>query len=125
MSNDHINNPSHYTKGKIEVIDFIEDQDLNFHLGNAIKYICRCRFKGSHIDDLKKAVWYLNREISKLEIEKYEPITYEQLELPLEFKDTSKVDAPKQFDHNLSSCAFNGCYRCQTAKEMFDAPKIS
>ena len=39
--NDNVNHPAHYTDGKIEVIDFIEDKKLGFHLGNAVKYICR------------------------------------------------------------------------------------
>ena len=55
--------PSYYKKGKIEVIDFIEDQDLDFHLGNVVKYICRCKEKNG-IEDLRKALWYLQRAIS-------------------------------------------------------------
>lgn len=61
---DQINNPPHYTKGKIEVIDFIEDQQLSYHLGNVCKYICRAPHKGKELEDLKKALWYLNRYIS-------------------------------------------------------------
>ena len=66
---DNVSHPSHYTSGKIEVIDFIEDQKLNFHLGNALKYICRAgkKDKNKTIEDLMKAVWYLNREIENLE----------------------------------------------------------
>lgn len=60
---DHVNSPTHYNHGKIEVIDFIEDQGLCFNLGNAIKYICRCRFKKSYAEDLRKAIWYLERAI--------------------------------------------------------------
>jgi hypothetical protein len=59
-------NPAHYRTGKIEVIDFIEDQKLNYHLGNVVKYICRADHKGSRETDLKKAQWYLARAISKL-----------------------------------------------------------
>ena len=57
--------PSHYTRGKIEVWDFIRDQQLNYHLGNAIKYICRAGFKGdnSKAQDLKKAIHYLENEL--------------------------------------------------------------
>lgn len=64
---DSINHPPHYTSGKIEVIDFIEDQNLNFHLGNVIKYVCRAGLKDheKEIEDLKKAEWYLVRYISK------------------------------------------------------------
>lgn len=63
-----VNHPDHYNNGKIEVIDFIEDQNLNFSRGNAIKYICRAGYKSeaSEVEDLEKAVWYINREISRL-----------------------------------------------------------
>ena len=55
--------PSHYNVGKIEVIDFIEDQKLGFHLGNAVKYICRAGRKDPNKikEDLDKAIWYINR----------------------------------------------------------------
>lgn len=66
MSN--IDKPSHYTVGKIEVIDFVEDQQLDFHLGNAIKYICRAgrKSKETEIEDLQKAQWYIARRLLKL-----------------------------------------------------------
>lgn len=69
---DVVNHPTHYTGGKIEVIDFIEDKGLNFHRGNAVKYISRAGKKdpAKEVEDLKKAVWYLNREIERLESEK-------------------------------------------------------
>ena len=60
---DVINHPSHYTRGKIEVIDFIEDQQLPYHLGNVIKYVARAGYKGDKLEDLKKARWYLDRYI--------------------------------------------------------------
>lgn len=68
MVNDTINHPSHYTDGKIEVIDFIEDKGLNFHKGNAVKYIARAGKKdpAKEAEDLGKAVWYLNREIDRI-----------------------------------------------------------
>ena len=67
--NDNINHPAHYTDGKIEVIDFIEDKKLNFCRGNAIKYIARAGKKDlkKEKEDLQKAVWYLKREIKRLE----------------------------------------------------------
>lgn len=67
--NDIVNHPSHYTDGKIEVIDFIEDKGLNFHRGNAVKYIARAGKKNpeKEIEDLQKAAWYINREIKRLE----------------------------------------------------------
>ena len=63
--NDNINHPAHYTDGKIEVIDFIEDKKLPYHLGNVIKYISRAGKKSpdTELEDLKKAQWYLNRYI--------------------------------------------------------------
>lgn len=65
---DIVNHPSHYTDGKIEVIEFIEDKHLNYHRGNAIKYICRAGKKDptKEIEDLQKAIWYINREIKNL-----------------------------------------------------------
>lgn len=67
---DNVNHPSHYTFGKIEVIDFIEDKKLGFHLGNAVKYISRAGRKdpAKTIEDLRKAAWYLNRQITRLEM---------------------------------------------------------
>ena len=69
--NDPVNHPSHYTSGSIEVIDFIEDQKLTYHLGSAMKYICRAGKKDptKTVVDLQKAVWYINRYIGLLEQE--------------------------------------------------------
>ena len=53
----------YYRRGSIEVWSFIRDQELNFHLGNAIKYICRAGYKDSKIEDLKKAIHYLQNEL--------------------------------------------------------------
>ena len=55
--------PSYYKRGSTDVWDFIRDQGLNFHLGNAIKYICRAGYKDSKIQDLKKAIHYLKNEL--------------------------------------------------------------
>lgn len=65
---DVVNHPSHYTDGKIEVIEFIEDKNLSFHRGNAVKYIRRAGKKDpqKEIEDLQKAIWYINREIKNL-----------------------------------------------------------
>lgn len=67
--NDSVNRPAHYTDGKIEVIEYIEDKDLGFCLGNAIKYISRAgkKYKDKEIEDLKKAIWYIERRIKELE----------------------------------------------------------
>ena len=64
---DNVNHPSHYKMGGIETIDFIEAKSLGYHLGNVIKYITRADHKGNRLEDLKKAQWYLNRAISKIE----------------------------------------------------------
>lgn len=68
-NNDSVNNPKHYNSGKFEVIDVIEDWKLGFNLGNCIKYIGRAGKKdpAKEIEDLKKAKWYLERQISLLE----------------------------------------------------------
>lgn len=76
--NDPVNHPSHYTDGKIEVLDFIEDKKLNYHRGNAVKYICRAGKKdpAKEAEDLEKAVFYLNREIELIkskEVKKTSP----------------------------------------------------
>ena len=65
---DKINHPSHYAGGrKFEPIDVIEDWQLGFCPGNAVKYISRAGRKTKDPrEDLKKAVWYLNREIAQL-----------------------------------------------------------
>ena len=62
-----VNHPDHYNAGKIEVIDAIEDWGLDFIEGNVIKYVARSHHKSSRIGDLKKARWYLNYLINKLE----------------------------------------------------------
>ena len=64
---DLVNHPAHYKTGGIETIDFIEAKELDFHLGNVIKYIARAEHKGSKLENLQKAQFYLNRAVSKLE----------------------------------------------------------
>lgn len=67
--NDAVNKPAHYTRGKIETIDVIEDWGLGFCLGNTVKYISRAGHKdpAKELEDLKKARWYLDRHIAMLE----------------------------------------------------------
>ncbi len=60
---DPVNHPAHYTTGGIETIDFIEAKNLNYNLGNCVKYITRADHKGNRLQDLQKAKWYLEREI--------------------------------------------------------------
>jgi hypothetical protein len=66
---DAVNKPSHYNSGKFEAIDVIEDWNLGFNLGNTVKYISRAGKKdpNKHLEDLKKARWYLDREIANQE----------------------------------------------------------
>lgn len=66
MKPDPVNRPSHYTQGKIEVLDFILDQRLPYLAGQVIKYVCRYRFKGNPKEDLKKARFYLDRLIKEI-----------------------------------------------------------
>ena len=63
---DAINHPAHYTAGGIETIDFIEAKKLGYNLGNVVKYITRSGLKGNQLEDLRKAQWYLSREIATL-----------------------------------------------------------
>ena len=63
---DPVNHPAHYTTGGIETIDFIEAKKLGYNLGNVVKYITRSGLKGNQIEDLRKAQWYLTREINSL-----------------------------------------------------------
>ena len=62
---EEVNHPEHYQGNGIEVIDIIDAFNLNFNLGNSIKYILRADKKGFKKKDLDKAVWYLNRELEK------------------------------------------------------------
>jgi hypothetical protein len=64
---DAVNHPPHYTAGKFEVIDVIEDWELGFHLGNVVKYVARSPHKGHQLEDLRKALWYLQRKITVME----------------------------------------------------------
>jgi hypothetical protein len=71
MSNEMVNHPAHYggEDNVYEVIKVIEVWELDFHLGNTVKYISRAGKKGSdkELQDLKKALWYLQRKIENLE----------------------------------------------------------
>ncbi len=62
-------NPAHYKAGRIEVIDFIRDQKLDFCLGNVVKYVSRSAHSGNQLTDLKKAQEYLRREVEALELQ--------------------------------------------------------
>jgi|CXWK01.1.fsa_nt_gi hypothetical protein len=60
---DAVNHPAHYNMGNIEAIDAIEEWQLGFNAGNAVKYIARHQHKGTPVQDLKKALWYIAREL--------------------------------------------------------------
>ena len=64
---DNVHHPRHYTDGKIEVIDYIDDKGFGYCLGNAVKYISRAGKKdpATAIEDLQKALWYINHEIER------------------------------------------------------------
>jgi predicted Ser/Thr protein kinase len=63
LANTNSTGPKYYRRGSIQVWDFIRDQGLNFHLGNAIKYICRAGYKDDRKADLQKAIHYLQNEL--------------------------------------------------------------
>ena len=65
-ADDAVNHPSHYKVGGIETIDFIEAKQLDYHLGNVVKYISRADHKDEKLENLKKAQWYLNRAVANL-----------------------------------------------------------
>ena len=62
---DPVDHPAHYTSHGVECIDIAET--MSFCLGNALKYIWRAGLKGDLVEDLRKARWYLDREIARLE----------------------------------------------------------
>ena len=61
-----VDHPSHYNQG-IETIEYIESWSMNFNTGNVIKYVTRAGYKDNKLEDLKKAMWYLQREIDRIE----------------------------------------------------------
>ena len=61
-----VDHPSHYNQG-IETIEYIESWSMNFNTGNVIKYVTRAGYKDNQLEDFKKAMWYLDREIQRIE----------------------------------------------------------
>lgn len=103
---DNINHPAHYTRGKYEPIDVIEDWNLGFHLGNTVKYIARAGHKDPSrlIEDLKKARWYLDRHIASLDPSNNR--TSSSLDLVREFHERfgqSIADEPNIGDNDLNT----------------------
>ena len=74
MGKEKVNHPDHYNSGQYEVIYVIDDAGLGegFCLGNALKYILRAKHKENYVEDLKKAKWYLDYLIQRIENEKGE-----------------------------------------------------
>jgi len=66
VNEEKVDHPSHYNSGKIEAIDAIEDWNLGFHDGNALKYIARHKHKQNPCEDIEKAIWYLQRHLEIL-----------------------------------------------------------
>jgi len=81
MANSNLTGPTYYKRGTVEVWDFIRDQGLNYHLGNAIKYICRAGFKDDRITDLKKAIHYLQNELDNIPVT---PATSPRVQAPIQ-----------------------------------------
>lgn len=71
--NDPVSHPRHYCNGSIECIDFIDScgYGLDFCLANAIKYLTRCKLKGTTVQDIRKAIWYATHAADKLESGEY------------------------------------------------------
>lgn len=67
MTTDNVNSPPHYTHLPVECIDVAEN--FNYNMGNALKYIWRADYKGEALNDLRKAAWYINREVERREKE--------------------------------------------------------
>ena len=98
MTFDPVNKPSHYAEGrKYETIDVIEDWELSYRLGNAVKYISRAGRKNDAVEDLKKAEWYLQREIASLQ---GEPQT--------QYPSASEVQYDDVYEFFLDNVPFDG-----------------
>ena len=91
----NLHSPDYYTRGSIEVWDFIRDQGLNYHLGCAIKYICRAGHKDDIAKDLTKAIHYLENELLHVTSEQYSD------RVPSSFRDRQLFEWPsdaEEFD---------------------------
>ncbi len=65
-ANPNIHHPAHYSTGQIQPDTFIDDQSLNFRRGCVVKYVARAQHKGTELEDMEKALWYLTEEVKKL-----------------------------------------------------------
>ncbi len=89
--------PTYYKRGKTQVWDFIRDNDLSFHLGNAIKYIVRAGFKHDNEEDLRKAIHYLENELEHVQSTKTSTGVSEVLPYP-KFKDFISTFSAEESD---------------------------
>lgn len=124
-TNDPVNRPAHYTDGKIEVIDFIEDKKLGFCLGNAVKYISRAgkKNKDKEIEDLEKAIWYIKRRIKEIQEEPKIVLTSIKHDTPFWCKVRSKISYSPSLSLLTCSLGIKRCNKCTGCKnnmyEMF------
>jgi len=120
---DKINHPSHYAAGRLyEPIDVIEDWELGFNLGNAVKYLSRAGRKEDALEDLKKAAWYIDREIKRNEPPK---ATYAELKADYqEVVDYLAAEAQDwEFPHGLDDVVyFNAAEAGATEPDVDDQP---
>lgn len=110
MKIENINHPSHYNSSYFEVIDFIEIFDLDFCLGNAVKYICRAGKKNSDtlVEDLEKAKWYLEEERRFLSLKKEKELkSYEKMPLSYAHRITGIFCEGQNFKIDGSSPIYN------------------
>lgn len=110
MKIENINHPSHYNSSHFEVIDFIEIFDLDFCLGNAVKYICRAGKKNPDtlVEDLEKAKWYLEEERRFLSLKKEKELKfYKEMPLPYAHRITRIFCEGQNFKINGSSLIYN------------------
>ena len=86
MSEETVNHPKHYTShpSGIECIQVTEH--MGFNLGNAVKYIWRADLKNDAIEDLRKAMWYIDREIQKRAKQQIDGLKFQYTEVPPEPK---------------------------------------
>lgn len=131
MSDTHdiINHPPHYTATAIEPIDVIEAWDLDFHLGQVIKYVARAEHKGRYLEDLKKAQWYLTRKIAnedkiEQEMQQYRDAVIAEKQAKTEVPDlipdpriaggSTADEEPYTPAVNAAKAAFQGLFRFST-----------
>lgn len=128
MKHDPVNHPRHYTQGRIEVIEYIEDQGMGYHAGNIIKYVSRYRYKNG-VQDLKKARWYLDRLIQLEEAGKDDTVDIPERKVTVyQVKDRSeefKLDKSKPLSPD--NCRNRGsiCYSCGYKYKCYDLDVVS